>query len=102
MQLASCNPSAAKNFMMAPKVLENMCTHSLENVFQNLSAFTFTDLTSFREVNVLETNEVVLIHETLSSFNFNFCCYVLWHLFQFPARQLLNSELKRTPKSKKG
>jgi len=90
MQLASCNPSAVMNFKMAPRFLENMCTHSLENVFQNLSVFTFTDLTSFREVNVLERNESVLIHEPLSSFNFNFCCYVLWCLFHFPASQLSN------------
>jgi hypothetical protein len=91
MELASCNPSGAKNFKMAPRFLENMCTHSLDNVFQNLSVFTFTDLTSLREVNVLERNESVLIQETLSSFNFNFCCYILWRLFHFPVRQLLNS-----------
>jgi len=46
MELSSCNLSGAKNFKMAPRFLENMCTHILENVFQNLSVFTFTDLTS--------------------------------------------------------
>jgi hypothetical protein len=87
----SCNLSGAKNFKMVTRFLENMYTHSLENVFQNLSVFTFTDLTSFREVNVLERNDSVLIQETLSSFNFNFCCSILWCLFHSPVRQLLNS-----------
>jgi hypothetical protein len=40
-----------------------MCTHNLENGFQNPSVFTFTDLTSFREVNVFERNESVDIGE---------------------------------------
>jgi hypothetical protein len=91
MELASCNPSGAKNFKMTPRFLKNMCTHNLENVLQNPSVFTFTDLTSFREANDFERNDSVLIQETVGSFNFNFCCYILWHLFHFPVRQLLNS-----------
>jgi hypothetical protein len=83
MQLASCNPSVAKNFKMAPRFLENMCTHSLENVFQNLSVFTFTDLTSFREVNVLERNETVFVQETWSSFNLIFAAIFCGVCFTF-------------------
>jgi len=61
--------------LVGPRILrflENMCTPSLENVLQNLSVFKFTDLTSFREVNVLERKDGVLIQETLSSFNLIF------------------------------
>jgi len=76
---------------MAPRFFKNMCTHNLENGIPNPSVFTFTDLTYFREVNVFERNDSVLLQETVSSFNLNFCCYILWHLFHFPVRQLLNS-----------
>jgi hypothetical protein len=83
MELASCNPSWAKNFEMVPRFLENMCSNGLENVFQNLSliVLTFTNLTSFREVKVLQRIDCVLIQETLSSLIFAVMYYVICFTF---------------------